>query len=243
MFVSNKIIGIFVLIKKYRYNILENEVKESKNKVKNIPEPTIKRLSRYMHLLLNLKKEGRVVVSSTFIANDLSLDPTQVRKDIQHTGIIGSPKIGFNIDDVINAIQKTLNWDKTEKAFLVGAGNLGKSLLRYSSFKNFGLEIVAAFDSDKSKIGTNIGGIEILDIEKLIVLAKLMKVRIGIITVPFNSAQQVADIMVEGGIQAIWNFAQTRLRVPEDMIVENTLLTQNLAVLTNKLAKVDKKRL
>lgn len=243
MFVNIKIIDNFVLIKKYRYNILEKKVKDNKIKARNIPEPTIKRLSRYMHLLLNLKKEGRVVVSSTFISNELSLDPTQVRKDIQHTGIIGSPKIGFNIDDVINAIQKTLNWDKTEKAFLVGAGNLGKSLLRYSSFKNFGLEIVAAFDTDDAKIGTNIGGIEILNVERLVVLAKLMKVRIGIITVPFNFSQQVADIMVDGGIQAIWNFAQTRLRVPEDTIVENTLLTQNLAVLTNKLSKFDKRKL
>ena len=106
--------------------------------------------------------------------------------------------------------------------------------------KNLGVKIVAAFENDPKKIGTSINGVEILNIERLVVLSKLMKVKVGIIAVPEASAQKVADTLVAGGVSAIWNLLPCRLKVPENIIVEEAHLLQSLAVLTNKLALLKK---
>lgn len=202
---------------------------------KSIPEPTIRRLSHYRYLLENLKKDGRLIVSSTLIADELSLDSIQVKKDIQYTGIMGQPKKGYKINELLQAIDEILHWHKDEKAFLIGAGSLGSAMLGYIGFKDCGLNFVAAFDSDSSKIGKIIHGVEVLEMDRLVVVAKLMKVRIGVIAVPSVEAQNCADKLVEGGIRAIWNFAPCRIKVPEHVIVENAQFTQSLAILTHKL--------
>jgi len=103
--------------------------------LKPTPEPTLRRLPRYLHLLNKLKEEDVKEISSTMIANELSLDPTQVRKDIEFTGIIGRPKIGFNTSELIKAIENFLNWNNLTEAFLVGVGNLGKAIMGYNNFK------------------------------------------------------------------------------------------------------------
>ncbi len=170
------------------------------------------------------------------IANELSLDSTQVRKDIQHTKIVGKPKTGFDVDSLIEAIITCLNWNRFENAFLVGAGSLGTAMLGYKQFKEYGLNIVAAFDTDKSKIGTKIHDVEVLHIERMAVLAQLMKIHVGVLTVPAKVAQESVDLMIKGGIVAIWNFVPAKLKVPKHVIVENAQFTQSLAVLTRKLA-------
>ncbi len=206
-------------------------------KTKPTPEPTLRRLPKYLNLLTKLKEENVVEVSSTLIANELGLDPTQVRKDIQYTGIEGKPKTGFFIDDLIKAIRTFLNWDNTTDAFLVGVGSLGTAMLGYKQFKLHGINFVAAFDNDPNKIGNYIHGIPVLPIEKLTNLASRMKVHIGVLTVPASVAQTIADMMVAGGILAIWNFAPTHIKVPDNVIVENAQLTHSLAVLTRKLSE------
>lgn len=207
---------------------------ENKNKLL-VPEPTVRRLSHYRYLLENLKRDGRLIVSSTLIANELILDSIQVKKDIQFTGIMGQPKKGYKINELLQAIDEILNWHKDEKAFLIGAGSLGHAMLGYHGFKDCGLNFVAAFDEDPEKIGTVISGIEVLEIDRLVVATKMMKVKIGVIAVPAQSAQKCADKLIEGGIKAIWNFAPIRLKVPEHIIVENAQFTQSLAILTHKL--------
>lgn len=206
-------------------------------KIKPTPEPTLRRLPKYLNLLTKLKEENITEISSTLIANELGLDPTQVRKDIQYTGIEGKPKTGFFIDDLIRAIRTFLNWDNTTDAFLVGVGSLGTAMLGYKQFKLHGINFVAAFDNDPNKIGNYIHSIPVLPIEKLTNLASRMKVHIGVLTVPANVAQTVADMMVAGGILAIWNFAPTHIKVPDNIIVENAQLTHSLAVLTRKLSE------
>lgn len=205
------------------------------NKV-NIPDPSIKRLARYLHLLLHLKASGLKIVSSTLIANELSLDPTKVRKDIQFTNIVGKPKTGFQIEELINSIETTLNWNSTNLAYLIGAGSLGKAILGYKNFDRCGLKFLDAFDVDKLKVGKKFFNIEVHHISKLPKLSEDLHNIIAVLTVPAEVAQEVTDIIIDSGIKAIWNFAPKHIKVPEDVIVENILLSQSLAVLTSKMA-------
>lgn len=208
-----------------------------KRELISAPIPTLKRLPTYYHLLKRFSKLDRQYVSARVIADELKMDSILVRKDIQATGIVGKPKIGFELKELMKAINSFLNWDNLNDAFLVGVGGLGQAILGYESFKNYGLNIVAAFDNNEEIIGQKIRGIEILPLDKLADLAKRMHVNIGVMTVPPNCAQDVADQMVEGNVKAIWNFAPVDLKLPETVIVENVLLSQSLGVLTHKLSQ------
>lgn len=198
--------------------------------------PTVRRLPAYLHLLRQLTLEGRDIVSSTHIAAKLKLEPIQVRKDLAVTGIVGKPKVGYYLPTLIKAVEEFLGWDDNTSAFLVGTGNLGSALLGYEGFRQHGLSIVAAFDMDSSKIGAEVHGKEILSIDKLPDLADRMHVQMGIISVPSEAAQEVADLMVASGINAIWNFAPIRLEVPNYVVVQNEDLSTGLAVLSVKSA-------
>jgi redox-sensing transcriptional repressor len=202
-----------------------------------IPEPTLRRLPKYHHFLVGLREQGVTSVSCTRIGDSLALLPVQVRKDLQYTGIVGRPKVGYELQELLDKIEEALGWDNVSDAFLVGAGNLGSALLGYTKFGQFGLSIVAAFDADPRKIGTQIHGKHVLSLEKLPALAQRMSVHIGIITTPAESAQRVADLLVAGGVRALWNFAPVTLTVPADIIVQNEDLYHSLAALSCKLAR------
>ncbi len=203
---------------------------------KMIPEPSLRRLPIYYQYLkeqASLKKSE--YISCTQIANDLHLIPIQVRKDIEAVGISGKPKIGYNISSMIEDIESFLGWNNVSDAFLVGAGHLGQALLGYQGFKDYGLNIVAAFDMDEKKIGNKIVNIKVVSIKKMSEMIKRMNIKIGIITVPALFAQEIADIMVNSGIKAIWNFAPAKIKVPSDIAVQHENLASSLAVLSNKL--------
>ncbi len=203
--------------------------------VKTVSEPTLKRLPLYHRFLKEWQAAARETVSCTDIGLDLDLDPTQVRKDLEAVGIVGRPRIGYVLTNVIEGLEQFLGWKNVNDAFLVGAGSMGSALLGYHKFEQCGLKIVAAFDLDPSKIGTRIHGKHVLLLSKLPDLARRMHILIGIITVPAAEAQAVADLMVAGGIRAIWNFAPVRLRVPEQVMVHNEDLYCSLASLSQKL--------
>ena len=202
-----------------------------------IPQPSLNRLPQYHYYLSELKVMGIDRVSCSLIGRDLNLIPVQVRKDLQYTGIVGKPKTGYSVPALIQAIEKFLGWNKVNEAFLVGAGSLGKALLGHERFSTFGLSIVAAFDVDPDKIGHMIHGKAVLPLEKLADLAQRMSIHLGIITAPAEFAQQIADEMVRGGIQAIWNFAPVRLKLPAHIIIHNEDLYSSLASLSWKLAQ------
>ena len=203
----------------------------------SFPVNTVKRMPTYLRLVKSLSRGGRDVVSSAHLARDLDLDPIQVRKDLQMTGVVGKPKIGYSIPEIIKSIENFLGWDVESRAFLVGAGNLGAAIIGYEGFKEYGLDIVAAFDSAPEKVGQTVHGCEILPLEKLADLGHRMHAHIGILTVPASAAQATADLMYFSGIRAIWNFAPVKLSMPEDVVVENVLLSSSLAVLTSKMKK------
>ena len=202
-----------------------------------IPQPSLNRLPQYHHYLCELRAKGARTVSCSLIGLDLNLVPVQVRKDLQYTGIVGKPKTGYSVPELIAAIETFLGWNNVHEAFLAGAGNLGTALLGHERFSNFGLRIVAAFDTDPEKIGQWVHGKMVLPLEKLADLSKRMSIHLGIITAPAEHAQSIAEEMVAGGIQAIWNFAPVRLKLPPQVIVHNEDLYSTLASLSWKLAQ------
>jgi redox-sensing transcriptional repressor len=202
-----------------------------------IPQPSLNRLPQYHHYLCELKTQGINTVSCSVIGLDLNLVPVQVRKDLQYTGIVGKPKTGYTVAELIAAIETFLGWNNVHEAFLAGAGNLGTALLGHERFANFGLRITAAFDTDPEKIGQWVHGKMVLPLDKLADLAKRMSIHLGIITAPADHAQSIAEVMVSGGIQAVWNFAPVRLKLPPHIIVHNEDLYSSLASLSWKLAQ------
>ncbi|MBW7939038.1 MAG: redox-sensing transcriptional repressor Rex [Candidatus Omnitrophica bacterium] len=200
-----------------------------------IPEPTLRRLPRYHHFLMREENSGKKVISCSDIARALNLDPTQIRKDLAVTGIVGKPKVGYEVPALIQALEKVLGWNNVTHAVLVGAGSLGTAILGYQQFNKYGLNIVAIFDSDANKVGQVVHGREILPVGWLPGMARQMRILTGIITVPAEAAQSVADLMVAGGIRDIWNFAPRALTVSADTIVQYEDMFSGLAVLTTRL--------
>ena len=178
-------------------------------------------------------------MSSTAIAEDLHLNAVQVRKDLAViSSVAGKPKLGFELSELIADIDRFLGYDNVTEAVLVGAGGLGSALVGYEGFKNYGLNIVAAFDTDPSLIGTSVGGVKVFDAKELSKLVRRLNVLIGIVAVPRGAAQQVADELVEGGVRAIWNFAPVHLTLPENIAVKNEDMAASLAILSKRLAEI-----
>ncbi len=191
----------------------------------------------YLRILRDLAGKGSEYVSSAQLAEVINMEPILVRKDLVLTGIVGTPRIGYHITDLIRSIEDFLGWRTPLATFLVGAGHLGTASLGYKDIKTFGHKIVAAFDKDPAKIGTFIHGIEVFDIARVPELLVKMEVRLAILTVPPEDAQQVADFLVESGIQGIWNFSSITLDVPKGIATHKEDLISGLAVLSVKMAR------
>ena len=197
----------------------------------------VKRFPSYLRILRQARESGRKNISATELAEELSLKPIQVRKDISSTGIEGKPRIGFVIDELITAINHALGWDNPTEALIVGCGNLGSAIAAYGGFDAYGLRIVAAFDKDPGKIGTRIGDITVYPMETINQYIKTHRVTIAVIAVPASQAQATADLLVGCGIRGIWNFAPKDLKIPSDVVLQRTDLATSFAVLSIKLRK------
>lgn len=202
---------------------------------------TLKRLPIYLGLLKEKKKDGVINTSSSAIAEELGLVDIQVRKDLATVSSGGRPKVGYIIDELITDIEASLGYDNTKDAVLVGAGNLGRALLSYKGFSEYGMNIVAAFDNNKALAGSEINGKKIHDISEFSSLCERMHVHIGIITVPADYAQEVCNLMIESGIIAIWNFAPTHLKTDnKDILIHNENMAASLAMLSKHLSESHK---
>ena len=206
-------------------------------KPKTAPLPSVRRLPLYLGLLRQLKAAGRDLVSCTTIAETLGADSVQVRKDLSVTGIAGKPKVGYQVAELIDAIEGFLGWNSVNNAFVVGAGSLGSAFLGYQRFDENGLQILAAFDTNPQKIGSEIHGKHVFALEKLVDLAQRMHVHIAVLTVPASAAQEVVNLCVSAGIKAILNFSPVRIEVPEGIIVEYVDLAASLAALSSRLSE------
>lgn len=190
-----------------------------------IPKPTLERLKLYHRLLIETDQKH---ISSEEIAQSLGLNAEQVRKDLTFLKTMGKPKVGYHVETLRQELDELFGVKNTTKVILVGAGHLGKALVNYPGFENYGIEIVAVFDKDPEKIGTYIKDLVVLPMDNLRRVVRRFKVEIGIICVPKESAQQVADQLISCGIKGIWNFAPTRLNVPDDVFVVDEDITQSL---------------
>jgi redox-sensing transcriptional repressor len=177
-------------------------------------------------------------VSCTQIAAALNLDPTQVRKDIEATGMAGKPKVGYPLTALVRWIEAFLGLNNSKEAVLVGVGSLGSALLGYDKFRRLGFDLVAAFDTDPHKAGHMIAGREVFRIDRLVDIVRRRKILLGVIATPSAAAQEIADRMVESGIRAIWNFAPIHLKVPPYVILQNEDLYHSLASLSFRLDRL-----
>ena len=197
-----------------------------------ISKQALRRLPFYLDYLKKKQTDGVRNISATTVANDLKLNEVQVRKDLAAVSLTGGkPKTGYVAEEVIRDLESFLGYDNTKEAVIAGAGKLGQALLAYKEFERYGLNVVAAFDTDESTVD----GKHILSAEKMSDICSRLKIHIGIICVPPESAQKVCDEMVECGILAIWNFAPVHLSVPSGVIVQYENLAASLAVLSQNL--------
>ena len=202
---------------------------------KTVSEPTLKRLPVYLYFLEKIREDGIINISAPVIGKKLKCDPTQVVKDLSVTGIKGKPRVGYNTYELIHALEEYLGFNRMNEAFLVGAGNLGSALLAYQEHHSFGLKLIVAFDTDEKKIGTHVGGIHVLDYKKLFDLAMRLNIKIAVLTTPDRVSQKVAEDLANCGIKAIWNFTSAILDLPDDVVVQNTSMNANVAVLLKRL--------
>ena len=217
-------------------------MKSLENKETNeISKATLARMPLYLHFLQEESSKGAQYISSTVIAQNISVSSVLVRKDLALVSSEpGRPRLGFLISRLIVDIEKFLGYDNLSDAVIVGAGGLGRAFLGYEGFKNNGLNVVAAFDISEKLVGTEVSGKKILPISMLNEFVSEHKIRIGIITVPKVAAQDVLNKMVEAGIKAIWNFAPAPLRVPsKDIILKTEDLAASLAMLAGKLYRAN----
>ena len=200
-----------------------------------VPEPTLRRLPWYLSNIKLMKEKGEQYVSSTQISKEINIDASQIAKDLSYVNISGRTRVGYNIEALIEVLESFLGFTNMHKAFLFGVGSLGAALLRDSGLHHFGLEIVAAFDVNPELVGKDLNGIPIYHSDDFEAKMKEYDVNIGVLTVPINIAQEITDKMVDGGIKAVWNFTPFRIRVPENIVVQNTSLYAHLAVMFNRL--------
>ncbi len=203
---------------------------------KKAPEGTISRLFVYLREVANLVKMSIPTISSAELGDRVNLSDAQVRKDLAYFGQFGVSGSGYDTAELKATLEKILGKDKTWNVAVVGVGHLGSALVAYPGFKQHGLNVVAAFDSDSRRVGKQIKDITIKSADNIGKVISDKKVNIGIIAVPAQACQEVADKLVSAGIECILNFAPAALAVPENVKVKDVDLSRELETLSYFLA-------
>jgi redox-sensing transcriptional repressor len=186
------------------------------------------RLSLYLRRLESLLGEGKSRVSSSLLGETLGIGDAQVRKDLAVLGGLGHPGVGYHASDLITAIRRTLGIDRDWRMALVGVGNLGQALLRYQGFTSRGFRVVALFDRDPGKVGLLVDGLPIHPPERMAEVLAESRAELGILAVPSEAAQEVAEALIGSGIRGLLNFAPCVIRVPAQVPVVSVDLTVQL---------------
>lgn len=199
---------------------------------KKLSEKLINRLTLYHCILVDCIDKNIKDISSPRIAKLLNIDDSQVRKDLKLLNNVGTCKVGYTVKKLKISIEKTLGFEKTKEAFIVGAGNLGLALAKYDNFASYGLNVLALFDNDALKINLTVNNKEVFHISKLPDLTNRLNVEIAILTVPRQVAQETAEFLINSGIKYIWNFSPCILEVPDNIQVWNENLMGNFLQFT-----------
>ena len=194
----------------------------------DIPRKSIYRLSIYQRCLERLKENGLDTVSSNSLAKAAGVKSAQLRKDLAHFGQFGTRGLGYSVDALIEVITGVLGTSSLLPVILVGVGNLGSALLKYSGFNREGFEISAAFESDQNRLKNVVADIPIMNVSQMTQYVKDNDVKIAIIAVPAEMAQEVANALVNSGVQAFLNFSSTLLKTPDNVIVNSVDLALEL---------------
>jgi redox-sensing transcriptional repressor len=197
-------------------------------KTPKISEAVIRRLPIYLRYLNSLRNMQVRTVSSQQLGEALDQNPAQIRKDLAHFGEFGRKGIGYEVDYLIEKIKSILKLDQQVNVVLIGAGHLGHAISNYNAYLKDNMRIVAILDTDPDKIGKITAGIEISELSCLPQVIQEKNIRVGIIAVPANAAQSVADTLTQAGIHAILNFAPTNIRVPDGVRVHDADVTMEL---------------
>lgn len=206
-------------------------------KKKNVSMAVIKRMPKYYRYLGELVKNDVDRISSKELGEKIGFTASQIRQDLNNFGDFGQQGYGYNVKELHNQIGAILGVGKEYNAVLIGAGNIGQAIANYSRFTDIGLGITAIFDANPKLVGMRIRDVEIKDIDELKGYLEENHIDMGILCVPRINAQKVCDVLVNGGVRGIWNFAPIDLHVPETVKVENVHLSESLLTLIYQMNK------
>lgn len=201
-------------------------------KEQTISKATIDRLPLYYRTLRLAQDDGMDIISSDELGRRLELTPEQIRKDLALFGQFGKKGVGYYVNELKFNVGKILGLDNHWNIAIVGIGHLGVALANYQNFIALGFNLVALFDNDPNIIGKTVNHVKVKSIDDLPEYAKKLEIDIGVIAVPAQFAQQVADKLVKANIKGIWNFAPVKMRVPEDVKIVNEDLSVGLSRLS-----------
>lgn len=200
-----------------------------------LPLPTLSRLPWYLAYIDRLHSNGVEFVSSTAISRQINVDASQIAKDLSYLGIKGKTRIGYEVKALASRLGEFLGFRESHNAIMAGVGSLGSALIADGGLQRFGLRIVAGIDTDAAVAGSCRSGVNVYFPEQLADLVSDFHAEIGILAVPVQHAQAVADRMVEAGIRALWNFTPCRIVSREDVVVQDTSIYAHLAVIYHRL--------
>ena len=180
------------------------------------------RLSRYLQVLTQAKKMGKSSISSQAISEYTNVNPTQIRRDLSGFGKFGKRGVGYDIDSLIEQIRKILRTSGQHNIALFGAGHLGRAIASSDIFADHGFRVVAIFDSDPGKIGTNVGSVVVRSVDDLPSIVEEEDIVVGVLAVPGHAAQELADDLVAAGVKIIFNYSEALLQVPPEVTVRTS---------------------
>lgn len=209
---------------------------------KDISRAVIKRLPRYYRYLGELMEDGMERISSSELSNRMKVTASQIRQDLNNFGGFGQQGYGYNVKYLHSEIAKILGLDRTHHMIIVGAGNLGQALANYTQFEKQGFKLVGIFDVNPILKGVSVNGLEIRMVDELPEFIKKNQIEIATLTLPKSKALEMAKVLTDSGVKAIWNFAHTdlNLSVPSDVVVENVHLSESLMRLSYNLNRREK---
>ena len=202
-----------------------------------ISQAVIKRLPRYYRYLGELADEGVMRISSRQLSEMMHVTASQIRQDLNHFGGFGQQGYGYNVRNLYDEIGKILGLDKSHKLVVIGAGHLGRALSNYVNFERRGFHILGIFDKTPDLVGMKIRDVVVSPMDRLESFIRGNDIDIAVLTIPKTSAVDVAKILVDCNIKAIWNFAHVDLAVPDSVIVENVHLSESLMTLSYNLSR------
>ena len=208
---------------------------------RKISRAVISRLPRYYRYLGDLLEAGVERISSNDLSKKMQVTASQIRQDLNNFGGFGQQGYGYNVKYLYTEIGKILGLNEKHKFVIIGAGNLGQALANYAAFENRGFVLKGLFDVNPRLAGLTIRGVEIRMMDELKDFVKENDIEIGVLTIPKTKAVEVANLLVDNGVKAIWNFAHTDLVVPDDVVVENVHLSESLMRLSYRVCNMQEK--